>query len=62
LLAKVWGKEYVDETEYLKVHMQHLRQKLSDDPQNPTLIGTERGVGYRFIRSPEPSDTLARSR
>ncbi len=53
LLAKVWGREYVDETDYLKVHIQHLRQKLGDDPQNPTLIATERGVGYRFLRAPE---------
>lgn len=48
LLAKVWGREYVDEIDYLKVHVQHLRQKLGDDPQNPRMILTERGIGYSF--------------
>ena len=31
LLAKVWGREYVDEVDYLKVHIQHLRKKLRDE-------------------------------
>lgn len=50
LLGKVWGREYVDETNYLKVHIQHLRQKLGDDPNNPRLIITERGAGYKFAK------------
>ena len=49
LLAKVWGREYVDQVDYLKVHMQRLRSKLEDDPQHPQMIVTERGVGYRFV-------------
>ena len=49
LLAKVWGREYVDQVDYLKVHVQRLRSKLEDDPQHPTIIVTERGVGYRFV-------------
>jgi DNA-binding response OmpR family regulator len=49
LLEKVWGREYVDSSDYLKVHIQHLRQKLGDDAQNPRLIVTERGVGYMFV-------------
>lgn len=49
LLAKVWGREYVDQVDYLKVHVQRLRSKLEDDPQHPQLIVTERGVGYRFV-------------
>ena len=49
LLAKIWGQEYLDATEYLKVHIQHLRRKLGDDSTTPHIIGTERGVGYRFI-------------
>ncbi|HEU0021551.1 MAG TPA: response regulator transcription factor [Dehalococcoidia bacterium] len=48
LLAKVWGREYVDEVDYLKVYIRRLRTKLNDDPQNPELIHTERGVGYIF--------------
>ncbi len=50
LLAKVWGREYVDETDYLKVHIQHLRRKLGDDPQHDPMIVNERGVGYKFVR------------
>ncbi|MDA0269607.1 MAG: response regulator transcription factor [Chloroflexi bacterium] len=50
LLAKVWGREYMDETDYLKVHIQHLRRKIGDDPQNDPMIVNERGVGYKFVR------------
>ena len=50
LLAKVWGREYMDETDYLKVHIQHLRRKLGDDPQGEPMIVNERGVGYKFVR------------
>ncbi len=48
LLAKVWGREYKGETDYLKVYIRRLREKIERDPQNPQLILTERGVGYRF--------------
>lgn len=48
LLAKVWGREYIDEVDYLKVYVRRLRTKLDDDPQNTELIHTERGVGYIF--------------
>ncbi len=50
LLGRIWGREYVDETNYLKVHIQHLRQKLGDDPADPSLILTERGAGYKFAK------------
>ena len=50
LLREVWGDEYVDETEYLKVHVQNLRKKLEDHPHDPRLILTERGVGYLFAK------------
>jgi len=49
LLAKVWGYEYRDETHYLRLYINYLRQKLEKDPSNPQYILTERGVGYRFI-------------
>lgn len=48
ILQEVWGKEYVDETHYLRVYFAQLRQKLEDDPAIPTLILTEPGVGYRL--------------
>jgi DNA-binding response OmpR family regulator len=49
LLAKVWGREYVDEVDYLRVYVRRLRDKLGDDPEHPRFIRTERGLGYRFI-------------
>ncbi len=49
LLAKVWGYEYRDETHYLRLYINYLRQKLEKDPSNPEYILTERSVGYRFI-------------
>lgn len=52
LLAKVWGREYRDETEYLRVYVRYLRQKIEDEPSKPKLILTEPGVGYRFAQPP----------
>jgi two-component system KDP operon response regulator KdpE len=53
LLTQVWGWEYVDEPNYLKVYIHHLRQKIEQDPQTPRYILTERGLGYRFNLSHE---------
>jgi len=49
LLAKVWGYEYQDETQYLRLYVTYLRQKIEPDPSHPRYILTERGVGYRFV-------------
>ena len=49
LLAKVWGREYTDEIDYLKVYIRRLRQKLEGDPQTIGEIVSERGVGYKFV-------------
>ncbi len=49
LLAKVWGYEYRDETHYLRLYINYLRQKIEDDPAKPKYILTERGVGYKFV-------------
>jgi two-component system KDP operon response regulator KdpE len=49
LLAKVWGREYVDEVDYIRVYIRRLREKLGDNPENPRYIRTERGLGYRFV-------------
>ena len=49
LLAKVWGREYVDEVDYVRVYIRRLRDKLGDDPEQPRYIQTERRLGYRFI-------------
>jgi DNA-binding response OmpR family regulator len=51
LLANVWGREYTDEIDYLKVYISRLRNKLEKDPHNPEHILTEYGVGYWFRKA-----------
>ncbi len=57
LLSKVWGYEYRDDTQLLRLYITYLRQKIEPDPSNPRYIFNERGVGYRFVafRKQEPS-------
>lgn len=50
LLQSVWGPQYGDETNYLRVHMAHIRRKLEPDPGKPLYFHTEPGMGYRFSR------------
>ena len=49
LLTAVWGPANVEDVQYLRVFIGHLRQKLEADPASPKLISTEAGVGYRFM-------------
>jgi hypothetical protein len=48
LLQRVWGEEYGEEPEYLRVYINRLRRKLEEDPAHPRHLQTEPGVGYRF--------------
>ncbi|HJW83199.1 MAG TPA: winged helix-turn-helix domain-containing protein, partial [Anaerolineae bacterium] len=48
---------YENERQYLKLYIWYLRQKLEQDPAQPRLIVTERGVGYRLARSRSRSDS-----
>lgn len=48
LLRHVWGDEYIDELDYLKIYVGRLRRKIEADPRQPRHILTERGLGYRF--------------
>jgi len=48
ILREIWGPAQESETHYLRIYIGHLRQKLGDDPLNPTYIENEPGVGYRF--------------
>lgn len=50
ILKEVWGPAHVDDTAYLRVYVNQLRQKLETNPAQPTLIVTEPGVGYRLKR------------
>jgi two-component system KDP operon response regulator KdpE len=54
LLTQVWGWEYADEPDYVKVYIHHLRQKIEEDPAQPRYIVTERGKGYRLEMSGRP--------
>lgn len=49
LLHEVWGPNSAEHVQYLRVYVGHLRQKLEEDPNNPKVIITEPGVGYRMI-------------
>jgi two-component system KDP operon response regulator KdpE len=48
LLEQIWGFEYIDDIDYLRVYIWHLRRKLEHDPKEPMYIINELGVGYRF--------------
>lgn len=48
ILQNVWGNEYGNEAEYLRVYIGRLRQKMEREPLNPRHILTEHGIGYRF--------------
>jgi len=48
ILSKVWGIEYIDEVEYLRVYISQLRKKLEQDSHHPLHLLSEPGVGYRF--------------
>jgi two-component system KDP operon response regulator KdpE len=53
LLRAVWGPEYGEETEYLRVYMRYLRQKLEPDPSDPQYLLTQPGVGYMLYQHEE---------
>ena len=57
LLQAVWGPDYGDETEYLRVFINQLRKKIEPDPQHPRYIHTEPWIGYRF----EPPKSKSRT-
>ena len=51
LLERVWGWEYTDDLDYIRIYVSHLRQKIEPDPSLPRYIITEPGVGYYFQKS-----------
>ncbi|MBI2955365.1 MAG: response regulator transcription factor [Chloroflexi bacterium] len=50
LLGKVWGPEYREEVDYLRVYIHHLRQKIEDDPARPRYILSKPSIGYMFAK------------
>ena len=48
LIEQVWGVDYIGDSKTVDVHIRWLREKIEDDPSNPTKLVTVRGFGYRF--------------
>ncbi|MBE0480390.1 MAG: response regulator transcription factor [Dehalococcoidia bacterium] len=55
ILHNVWGPDYGDEREYVRVFIGQLRRKIEDDPSNPRYILTESRIGYRFTKPAQAS-------
>jgi len=51
ILERVWGWEYVDDIDHVRIYIWHLRQKIEPDPAHPTYIIAEPGVGYYFRKA-----------
>jgi two-component system KDP operon response regulator KdpE len=48
ILAAVWGAAHTEDTQYLRVYIGQLRQKIEEQPDEPRIILTEPGIGYRI--------------
>ena len=48
ILTAVWGPAHTEHTQYLRVYIGHLRQKIEQDPDDPRVVLTEPGIGYRI--------------
>jgi two-component system, OmpR family, KDP operon response regulator KdpE len=55
LLKSVWGQAHVNDTQYLRIFVRKLRQKIETDPNRPRILLTELGVGY-WINDPSARD------
>jgi DNA-binding winged helix-turn-helix (wHTH) protein len=58
LLKEVWGPAYTNETQYLRVHVAHIRSKIEPDPSHPRYLITKPGVGYRLN---DPAETVGKA-
>ncbi len=61
ILAGVWGEEYREESQYLRVWISRIRAKIEEDQSNPQLLKTHPGVGYVFVTEP-PAESPADQR
>jgi two-component system response regulator RegX3 len=52
LIDRVWGSDYFGDTKTLDVHIKRIRAKIEDDPGEPRMLLTVRGLGYRFEALP----------
>lgn len=55
ILAELWGPRAINNTNYLRIYMMHLRRKLGEDVDSAGHFQTESGVGYRFVSDPAPA-------
>jgi len=62
LLARVWGSEYREEVQYVRLYVRYLRAKLEPDSAHPKYIMTEKGLGYRFADLGGTREPLALAR
>jgi DNA-binding response OmpR family regulator len=53
ILGKIWGDDFTEDVDYVKLFIYRLRRKIERNPKNPQYILTERGIGYRFVK-PSP--------
>ena len=61
LLERVWGYDFFGDERVVDVHVRNIRRVLGDDAARPRIIGTVRGVGYKFLLHPDdPPDVLPR--
>ena len=49
ILDRIWGLDYIGDTKTLDVHVKRIRAKIEDDPANPELLVTVRGLGYKLV-------------
>lgn len=54
LLERVWGYDFYGDERVVDVHVRNIRRVLGDDASKPHIIGTVRGVGYKFLLDPQP--------
>jgi DNA-binding response OmpR family regulator len=52
LLERVWGWDFFGDERVVDVHIRNLRRALGDDAQNPRVVATVRGVGYKLVEDP----------
>jgi len=57
LLKEIWGLPHINDTHYLRIVVRKLRQKIESDPNQPRILLTELGVGYRLAPPNEPTES-----
>lgn len=58
LLEKAWGPNYIGDKSFVKLYIRYLRKKIEENPHNPKIIMTERGVGYFFAMQNEETEKV----